>query len=363
MTTTVSTIDEAAKALEQSIVTARADLGAAVGDIGVMVATAKAIRLIKEALTDEIMTDFMSLMNSAHGFKTDRPNNKDSTFYSKDEVRSCLVEAFLKGAKCVGNEFNIIVGQCYLTKEFYDRKIKQLPTVREFKGMVGAAAMSSKKTAVLPATATWVDTKTGEVQTLELTDQRATGGHDFRVMVNAWEGSSPDELHGKGESKLWRRAYKQMTGEDISDEPTTLDGAVVPASKLEGKPTKAIEKKSGPVATSAERVAKAIEAFGKIGVTEDMLVAKLGHPLLTSTEAEMDTLQEHHVAIGKGESRAFEVFEFPDITEQDVRGRFHKLKSMSGITKAADALIERGADADMVDNLATEYIETLKGGE
>lgn len=363
MNTAVATA-EAAKSLEQSIKTARADLGQAVGEIGVMVATAKAMSLIEKALTDEIMKDFMSLMGSSHGFKADRPNKNDSTFYSIDEVRKVMIDGFLKGAKCVGNEINIITGECYLTKNFYDRKIKQLKTVKGFKGNIGVAVMASERTAVLPGVAEWIEVATGEVHTLELTDQRPDG-HDFRIMVNAWKGSSPDELHGKGESKLWRRAYKQMTGDDIDDEPTSIDGSVVPASQFEKNKPKAIESKADakPTKELAESIAKIPAAFAPFGVTIPMLEAKLGHPIGELDQNGVTVLTNIYNAIKTSEVNAFDVFEFPPIDEGDIRKRFAGLKSKSGISKAGVELCGRGADADMVEALVAEYQAALKGGE
>lgn len=77
-------------------------------------AIAESIGKLQELLTPEYMAPIMKLQGNKLGFKTD----KDKTGgYPMDVVKNCLIEAVLIGVQPYGNQFNIIAGNCYLTKE------------------------------------------------------------------------------------------------------------------------------------------------------------------------------------------------------------------------------------------------------
>jgi len=357
-TTAVTKTADPAKNLEAVVAQTQTELEGAVGDVAQAIATSRGIKAIRAALTDEVMADLMSLMNDALGFKTDR-SDPNKGFYNVDVVRNCLISGFMRGAKVVGNEINIIASQCYLTKEFYERKLGQLTHIRELRWQIGTA-VKGEKTAAMPAKASWVDTRDGQQHVYECA---MVDGFDGRIQVNSYATSSPDELHGKAESKLFRRIYKQISGVDIPEMDEPLEGSVVPASQLD-KP-KGIEGKAEDDSKSERevRIEKVPAAFKRFNVTVEMLQAKIGKPLDQATDKDLDILSGAYDVILKGDKKASEIFTFPEITDGDIRKRFFKLKSMSGIRKAADELIERGADEDIVDALANEYLDNLKGSE
>ena len=66
---------------------------------------AAGIRMLKAAITKEMMADLMDLQGSPLGFRTDK--DKDGG-YPEAVVKECAIEAALRGAYWVGNEFNII---------------------------------------------------------------------------------------------------------------------------------------------------------------------------------------------------------------------------------------------------------------
>ena len=77
-------------------------------------ATAQSIEVLKTLLTEEYMKPIMQLQGNRLGFKTD----KDKTGgYPMEQVKNCLIEAVLMGLQPFGNEFNIIAGNTYATKE------------------------------------------------------------------------------------------------------------------------------------------------------------------------------------------------------------------------------------------------------
>lgn len=77
-------------------------------------ATAKSIEVLKTLLTPEYMAPIMQLQGNRLGFKSDKDK---SGGYPVDVVKNCLIEAVLMGLQPYGNEFNIIAGNTYATKE------------------------------------------------------------------------------------------------------------------------------------------------------------------------------------------------------------------------------------------------------
>lgn len=73
-----------------------------------------AIVELKALLTDEYMKPIMALQGNKLGFRTDKDKNGG---YGIEVVRNCLIEAVLMGLQPTGNQFNIIAGNTYPTKE------------------------------------------------------------------------------------------------------------------------------------------------------------------------------------------------------------------------------------------------------
>ena len=88
-------------------------------------ATAKSIEVLKTLLTPEYMAPIMNLQGNRLGFKTDKDK---SGGYPIDHVKNCLIEAVLTGLQPVGNQFNIIAGQMYATKEGLGYLLQTNPT-------------------------------------------------------------------------------------------------------------------------------------------------------------------------------------------------------------------------------------------
>lgn len=94
---------------------------------------ANAMYLLDQVLTDDVVrTYFIPLMNTRAGFLTDknpaRPKKgqQPPTPYGIQEVKSCLKDAILKGLLPVGNQFNIIAGSVYITREGYTFLLSKL---------------------------------------------------------------------------------------------------------------------------------------------------------------------------------------------------------------------------------------------
>lgn len=94
---------------------------------------ANAMYLLDQVLTDEVVrTYFIPLMNTRAGFLTDKNPNRPKKGqqppvpYGIQEVKSCLKDAILKGLLPVGNQFNIIAGSVYITREGYTFLLSKL---------------------------------------------------------------------------------------------------------------------------------------------------------------------------------------------------------------------------------------------
>jgi len=75
---------------------------------------ASAVQELKLELTAEYMKPIMGLQGNRLGFKTDKDN---AGGYTEAIVKNCLIEAVLTGVQPFGNQFNIIAGNMYITKE------------------------------------------------------------------------------------------------------------------------------------------------------------------------------------------------------------------------------------------------------
>jgi hypothetical protein len=85
---------------------------------------AKVVEKIQDMLTTDVMKPIMSMCGKPYGFRTDRDSKPDK--YKEDVVKDCLIQATLLGAEPTGNQFNIIGGNCYITKEGCFAKLKKM---------------------------------------------------------------------------------------------------------------------------------------------------------------------------------------------------------------------------------------------
>ena len=86
---------------------------------------------IKNQIKEKPLEIIKSLMNTGIGFKTDRPNDKCREVYSDEIIKNCVVQAIMHGLRIHGNEFNILGGNFYATKEGLDRIVHNNPLLEE----------------------------------------------------------------------------------------------------------------------------------------------------------------------------------------------------------------------------------------
>jgi hypothetical protein len=165
---------------------------------------ATGIQDLRNILTPEYMKPIMALMNNKLGFKTDLPNYKNpNKFYSEKEVKECLIEAVFMGLQPYGNEFNIIAGNCYPTKEGLGALLSK------FKGLkyeiIPGLPKTSGETSVVTMGIYW-SLNGGKQESRSL---------DIPIRVNKAMGN--DAVIGKATRKARAWLYGTITGSEIVD--------------------------------------------------------------------------------------------------------------------------------------------------
>lgn len=156
---------------------------------------------LQQALTPEYMKPIIALQGNRLGFKTD----KDKTGgYSESEVKNCLIEAVLTGVQPFGNQFNIIAGNCYITKEGFGYLLKNME------------GLSYEITPSLPR----IDTGKGSaaiVMTIKYTYKGVSNKTelDIPVKVNSMMGA--DAVIGKATRKARAWLFNTITGSEVAD--------------------------------------------------------------------------------------------------------------------------------------------------
>jgi hypothetical protein len=160
---------------------------------------ARGMAALREAVKP-LMPAILSLMDSPLGFLTDR-RGKDP--YPEEVVADCLIEAVLRGCYPVGNEWNIISGRAYITKEGFARLVRELPGFTDLR-LVPGVPRTAQAGAVVPFRASW--RWQGKPDHMEC---------DIPVRLNS--GMGADAAIGKATRKMLARLYSLLTGSQITD--------------------------------------------------------------------------------------------------------------------------------------------------
>lgn len=162
---------------------------------------ANAAGLLKEMLNDSYMKPIMDLQGNRLGFKTDKDTNGG---YPMAVVKNCLIEAVLTGVQPFGNQFNIIAGNCYITKEGFGYLLKN---------MIG---LSYEITPQLPRINS---DKSGAaiIMEIEYTFKGISKKKslDIPVKMNSFMGT--DAVIGKATRKARAWLFNTITGTEIAD--------------------------------------------------------------------------------------------------------------------------------------------------
>lgn len=186
------------------------------GNIQKAFAAAEGMRQLNDFMSDNVVqSHFMPLMNSQVGFKTDRPNG-----YDVGSVKNAVIAALMHGVNVVGNEFNIISGSMYITKNGFNRLVREYPDLYDLVLKPGIPQLVGETGALVPYEASW--SIRGERHQIQCTLDKETG-RDTRIPVKVNRGMGSDAILGKAERKVLARIYAQLLGAgalpegDVSD--------------------------------------------------------------------------------------------------------------------------------------------------
>jgi len=215
------------------------DIGETGATFAQAVVVAEAMAELREAITGPILQRFKSLSNSRLGFLTDKdPNkwngklNKGQGGYSepyKDEVlRECMIEACLRGLLPIGNQFNIIAGSVYTTKEGYKAQLKKLKGLTDFAPLIGTPRITQgsqdffvrcKATCMLHG----VEVKIG-----------VDDDDIIEIAVSPGAFATTDSTKGKAERKFLKIVFERLTGIETPDGDITEAHQIAPPAPTQG---------------------------------------------------------------------------------------------------------------------------------
>lgn len=186
---------------------------------------ANATQEIKNLLTKEYMQPIMALQNNRLGFKTDK-----DTGYPEEVVKNCLIEAVLTGVQPHGNQFNIIAGNMYVTKEGFGELLKKMKGLK-YDIVFDLPRINPEKTsAAVTAKIEW--TLNGVKETKEI---------PIPVKMNQYMGT--DAVLGKATRKARAWLYNTITGSEIGDgDVTDIDAKVVASRPIPAEVNKEEER-------------------------------------------------------------------------------------------------------------------------
>jgi hypothetical protein len=158
-----------------------------------------AIAELKELLTPEYMKPILNLQGNKLGFKTDKDA---SGGYSEPAVKNCLIEAVLFGLQPTGNQFNIIAGNMYATKEGMGYLLSKIPGLRY--DIIPELPRIQPQSAAVVMNIEW--TINGIHNSKKI---------DIPIKVNQYMGA--DAILGKATRKARKWLYDTITGTEIPE--------------------------------------------------------------------------------------------------------------------------------------------------
>lgn len=165
---------------------------------------AQALSQIESLLTSEYMIPIMNLQGKSIGFKTDKDREGG---YSEEAVKRCLVQAALEGLEPIGNQFNIISGNVYPTKNGATHLLKKISgLVYKWKPNPPNINNQEGKANVDGVISWYFKNSPTEVKEEKL---------DFPIKIN--NGTTSDNLLGKAERKAKVWLYNYITDNSLVD--------------------------------------------------------------------------------------------------------------------------------------------------
>lgn len=168
---------------------------------------AEGIQQLHELLTPEYMGPIMAMQGSKLGFRSDKDKNGG---YPMETVKKCLIEAVLMGLQPYGNQFNIIAGNMYMTKEGAGHILNNYRGLK-YDIVIGLPRVNDSKTsAAVEATINW--TIKGESNSKVI---------PIPIKMDAY--TSLDAVIGKATRKARAWLISTITGIEVGEGDVTED--------------------------------------------------------------------------------------------------------------------------------------------
>lgn len=172
---------------------------------------ARCVSQLKAALTPQVMTPVMELQSSPLGFRTDKDKQGG---YPIETVKEVLIEAVMAGLMPCGNQFNIIGGRMYPTKEGFTYLLSQIPDLSYTINQ--GVPVSKNGGAIVRTEILWRIDPSGAAQPSKKI---------LEIPVRVNNGMGVDAILGKADRKAKCWLFNHVTGRTLNDGEVENDGS------------------------------------------------------------------------------------------------------------------------------------------
>lgn len=178
---------------------------------------------LREAMDDKVMASIMKLKGSPIGFRTDEhPASKyaDAVCYGVDVVRECVIQACVYGLQLVGNQFNILAGRFYPTKEGFTYLLRGLKGLKDFKLLIRPAEIRESRTGGTNRSGEQYQKIEREAMVkvdVSFTWNGKEERHELEFCIRVNAGMSVDAVNGKAERKAKAWVFNYLTDNALAD--------------------------------------------------------------------------------------------------------------------------------------------------
>lgn len=201
-------------------------------------------------LVNRAYDHFAPLMGQKLGFVTDKDKEGG---YDRNTVVKCMTEAVLSGVSLIGNEFNIIANNCYITKNGYLRKCNDITGIIDLIVMPGIPYVQTKNGeaghTLVPMKATWTIIVRDDAGTIT-SKKPFELNKEIPIRVNS--GMQVDAVLGKAHRKMYAAIHGMMTNSQLSifdandDHDDVGPGVELPVTRIGGAAELAERLNRGP---------------------------------------------------------------------------------------------------------------------
>ena len=221
---------------------------------------AEALNVLRGDMGPDCLAVVRSMENTPLGFKTDKEGG-----YPDHVLRDCVIMAMLDSLGFSGNQFNIIAGQYYVTKEGWSELLEQM-------GATNAVAYAS-----LPDAGDVTEAQAGNSKKYTIrmggyaecffsgkrwrAEMRRSDGFDTRRMISGYGRDLAEAMNGiagKAEATLFKKLYYTISGKP---EPVEAGEPIVIDVEPEAAPLITVKAQQSPTDEQVELYRKAVQGI------------------------------------------------------------------------------------------------------